>query len=245
MNYNFLKLQGELTIMANKHYSSPFARAVRENYYCRAELILDEHIEENRRFTTQDYSALKLYCKDLDLFWRCIKNLHLFTRQLKEEERNYYHLLSNMKHLKGASRRFNLLYKKAQSDEAISEGFINDIATFAYFYGKDEVTYNLMKKVTTFTKRYTKDLAYTNLIKECAKRKDIKFVDLLFKFHRELLFKGENTEDSSNSVLEIIANEGALEELLSHKVEDMTTDEQMEYDSYKLINLISHNKGGK
>ncbi len=133
--------------MANKHYSSPFAEAVRENYYNRAELILDEHIEENRRFTTQDYSALKLYCKDLDLFLEMYKKTFIFfTRQLKEEERNYFHLLSNMKHLKGASRRFNLLYKKAQSDEAISECFINDIATFAYFYGKDEVTYNLMKK---------------------------------------------------------------------------------------------------
>ncbi len=60
-----------------------------------------------------------------------------------------------------------------------------------------------------------------------------------------MLFKGENTEDSNGSVLEIIANEGALEELLSHKVEDMTTDEQMEYESYKLANLISQNKGGK
>jgi len=229
--------------MANKHYSSPFAEAVRENYYNRADLLLDEHIEENRRFTTQDYSGLKLYCKDLELFWRCIQNLHLFTRQLKEEERSYYHMLYNMKHLKGTSRRFNFLYKKAKSSEAISESFINDIATFAYFYGKDEVTYNLMKKVTTFTKQYTKDLTYTNLIKECAKRKDIKFVDLLFRFHRELLFKGENTGESTSNVLEIIANEGALEELLSHKVKDMTTDEHMEYESYKLANLISQNKG--
>lgn len=229
--------------MANKHYSSPFAEAVRENYYNRAELILEEHIEEDRRFTTQDYYGLKVDCKDLNLFWRCIQNLHLFNRQLKEEEQNYYHLLHSMKHLKGTSRRFNFLYKKADSNEAISESFVNDIATFAYFFEKDKAAYKLIKKVTTFTKQYTKDLAKTNLIKECAKRKDVKFVNLLFKFHRELLFSEERSGDNHKNILEIFAQEGVLEELLSHKVKDMTTDEQMAYESYKLANLISQNKG--
>jgi len=230
--------------MTKKHYSSPFCEAVREKYYNRAELILEEHIEENRKFSKQDCYGLEVHCKDLDLFWKCVQNIHLFVGQLGEKY-SYYQLLHSMKNIKGTSRRFNLLYKKAQSNEAVSEKFINDVATFAYFFGKDEVTYNLLKQVTNLTEEYTKDLTSSSLIKECVKRKDMKFVNLLFKFHRELLFKSDNDENKNGNVLEIIALEGALEELLSHKVVDMTTDEQMEYESYKLTNLISQNKGEK
>jgi hypothetical protein len=220
--------------MGNRHYTDPFCWAVKDKDYERADKVLDEHIAENKPFTSsQAYFGLVYECRDLDVLWKAALHLHLFKGSI-QKKLTYYDLLDALAHLKGAGRRIKFLYKKAFEEDEIPENYLDDLMAYANYKEKYDDVIKLLNKGA----RPDHMVSNTTVLVETIKSHKKEVFDAIYKHFRSSIFDIKRTNYEYDAI-EGMAKKGVLEEFMGDKLDSMSIEEKDRYQSYLLLDLMN------